>query len=110
VEKLFDTLKNSTPNKRLYAASDTKAHGKMFLGFIAVILYISMENLLRKHELLNRVTVNQAFDLLRKVRIGISSNGQRSLQEIPKKTRILLESLDIITPADNHIAYLMFSA
>ncbi|MBN2250254.1 MAG: hypothetical protein JW682_07950, partial [Campylobacterales bacterium] len=52
VEKLFDILKNSTPNKRLRVASDTKAHGKMFLGFIAVILHTSMENLLRKKDML----------------------------------------------------------
>jgi len=98
VEKLFDTLKNSTPNKRLHVASDTKAHGKMFLGFIAVILHTSMENLLRKHDMLNTITVNQAFDLLRKIRVGISPAGQKTLLEIPKKTRKLLEGLDITLP------------
>lgn len=98
VEKLFDILKNSTPNKRLHVASDTKAHGKMFLGFIAVILHTSMENLLRKNDMLNTVTVNQAFDLLRKVRVGISPDGRKTLLEIPKKTRKLLEGLDLTLP------------
>lgn len=98
VEKLFDTLKNSTPNKRLHVASDTKAHGKMFLGFISVILHTSMENLLRKNDMLNTITVNQAFDLLRKVRVGISPGGQKTLLEIPRKTRKLLEGLGITLP------------
>lgn len=98
VEKLFDTLKNSTPNRRLHAASDTKAHGKMFLGFIAVILHTAMENLLRKHDMLSEVTVNNAFDLLRKIRVGINPGGQKTLLEIPRKTRKLLEGLDMTLP------------
>jgi transposase len=98
VEKLFDILKNSTPNRRLHVASDTKAKGKMFIAFIAVILHVLMENKLRKQGLINSVTVNQAFDLLRKIRIGITSGGGKVLQEIPSKTRKLLENMNITLP------------
>ena len=98
VEKLFDILKNSTPNRRLHAASDTKAKGKMFIAFIAVILHALIENKLWKQGLINSVTVNQAFDLLRKIRVGITSGGGKVLQEIPGKTRKLLENMNITLP------------
>jgi len=98
VEKLFDILKNATPNRRPHSASDHKAKGRMFIGFIAVILHALMENKLRKHGLLNSTTVNQAFDLLRKIRVAISSSGQRTLQEIPGKSRKLLEKLNLTLP------------
>ena len=98
VEKLFDILKNSTPNRRLHVASDTNAQGKLFIGFVAVILHVLLENRLRKYDLLNSVTVNQAFDFLRKIRIGITASERRVLQEIPSKTRKLLENMNITLP------------
>lgn len=98
VEKLFDILKNSTPNRRLHVASDINAQGKLFIAFIAVILHVLIENRLRKYDLLNAVTVNQALDLLRKIRIGITSGGKCVLQEIPSKTRKLLENLNLTLP------------
>ena len=98
VEKLFDILKNSTPNRRLHVASDTNAQGKLFIGFVAVILRVLLENRLRKYDLLNSVTVNQTFDFLRKIHIGITASDRRALQTIPSKTRKLLENLDITLP------------
>ena len=72
--------------------------GKLFIGFVAVILHVLMENRPRKRGLLNSYTVNQAFDLLRKIRVGITSSGKKVLQEVPSKTRALLEKIDVLLP------------
>ncbi|NOY74620.1 MAG: hypothetical protein GXP32_02375 [Kiritimatiellaeota bacterium] len=98
VEKMFDILKNATPNRRLHAASDMNARGKMFIGFIAVILHTLLENRLRKHDMLNTMTVNQSLDLLRKIRVGIASGGRKAIQEIPSKTGKMLEGLNLSIP------------
>ena len=90
--------KNSTPNKRPHVASDMNVQGKLFIGFVAVILHVLMENRPRKRGLLNSYTVNQAFDLLRKIRVGITSSGKKVLQEVPSKTRALLEKIDVLLP------------
>lgn len=95
VEKLFNTLKNSTGNDRLRSASDVMAEGKMLIGFVATILHSLLENRLREKDLLAKMTVHQALDLFRKIRLGIGRDGTQALQEIPKKTRELLDALDI---------------
>lgn len=98
VEKLFDTLKNATGNDRLHSASDAVAEGKMMIGFVATILHSLMENRLREKGMLVKMTVNQAFDLLRKIRVAIGKDGKRVIQEIPKKTRDLLDNIDLTLP------------
>ncbi|MDD5726924.1 MAG: hypothetical protein PHV59_00030 [Victivallales bacterium] len=98
VEKLFDTLKNATGNNRLHSASDAVAEGKMLIGFVATVLRSLMENRLREKGLLAKTTVNQAFDLLRKIRVAIGKDGKRVIQEIPKKTRDFLTDIDFNLP------------
>jgi len=52
----------------------------MFIGFIPVILHTLLENKLRKHDMLNTYTVNQALDLLPKNTGGnLPSGGQTVL-------------------------------
>ena len=48
--------------------------------------------------MLVKMTVNQAFDLLRKIRVAIGKDGKRVIQEIPKKTRDLLDNIDLTLP------------
>jgi len=98
VEKMFDILKNETPNRRLRVASDTNAHGKMFIAFVAVVLRTLMENRLRKHGMMNALTVNQSFDLLRKIRVAVTPNGEMAMQEVPSKTRKMLAALELELP------------
>lgn len=95
VEKLFDTLKNSTGNDRLKGFSDKNVEGRVFVAYLSVILHHLMEKKLREVGLLNKYTVKKAFDLLRKIKVVIFADGTRIVQEIPKKTRELLDAVNL---------------
>tara|TARA_B100000614_G_scaffold188802_1_gene169794 strand:+ start:287 stop:2092 length:1806 start_codon:yes stop_codon:yes gene_type:complete len=92
-EKVFDILKNSTGNDRLRASGDTSAEGRLFIAFIAVTLHKLLENKLRQGECLGTVTINKALDLMRKIRVGVFTDGTRIPYEIPLKVRKLLENI-----------------
>ena len=95
IEKLFNTLKNMTGNKRLRAASDESAEGRVFIAFVATILHDLMQERLRAGKLLGKYSVREALEMLRKVKTAIVP-GQTAIKlEIQKKVRELLRGIGL---------------
>ena len=86
-EKVFDSYKNATGNNRLRSGQDNASQGRVFLGFIAVVLRSLFEQQLRSNDLLKHHSVPQALALLRKVKQVKLRSGKEMLLEVPKKTR-----------------------
>jgi transposase len=94
-EKIFCTLKNFTGNNRLKGFSDQNVTGRLFIAFITVTLYKILESKLREKGLLGKYSVQEALDLLRKIKLVAFKDGKRYIQEIPRKTQQLLAVLDL---------------
>ena len=100
-EKIFDILKNNTGNDRLRNFLDDTTEGRIFIAFVSVILYKTIEIRLRKADLLKKMTVNKALDLAAKIQSLRMPDGSFVQLEIPKKTRDMLAAVvpSLLTPA-----------
>jgi transposase len=59
VEKIFDTLKNEFDGKRYRYHSKETLEGRLFIKFIALILYSAVENTMREQELLSPIALRR---------------------------------------------------
>ncbi len=94
IEQLYDTLKNTLEADRSYMRDDYQLEGWMFINFIAMLLYYRLYNLLVDKEALNNYSIKDVLlhlERIQKLKIG----DNWVLSEVPKKTRKLLEKLEV---------------
>jgi len=95
VEKNFDQLKNDLDFKRLKTHRTDTAKGKMFVGFIALILRVYMLQLLKNNKITKDYTFKTVKIELRKIQSAIYSDGTEELAPITKKQREILGVLNV---------------
>jgi transposase len=94
VEKGFDQLKNDVKKIPLNVKKDDTLRGLLFIYFIALILRMRINSIMREKKLRGKYTLNQMNKLLKKYKKFELANSELIDSEIPKKTRQLLEQLD----------------
>ena len=67
----------------------------MFVMLISLIIHYRLLNTLRKAELINVVSVREVLVYLSKIYVVEDNQGNEILSEIPKKSRELLEKMDV---------------
>lgn len=94
VEKMFDTYKTVLDADKLYLQTDESVFGHVFISFISLYIHCTIENLLKKAGLNNKIT---PIDLLHKYgrvyHIDLKEGGL--ITEVPKKVRKLDEKLGL---------------
>ena len=97
IEKIFDVLKNEMDGSRLRVHSDTTVQGKLFVKFIALILYMKMSRTMKENKLFDKLTIKEVLLELRKIKKTFIDENTTILNEITKKQRQILEcfKLDI---------------
>jgi transposase len=94
IEVMFDAFKNTLDADRTYMRDDYHMEGWMFINFIALLFYYRMYRLLVDNEILNNYTPKDVFlHFSRIYKLNINDNWV--LSEIPKKTRKILEKLNL---------------
>ena len=94
IEVMFDTFKNVLNADRTYMRDDYQMEGWMLINFIALIYYYKLYrhlvdlSLLKKYSPMDVLT---HFSRVYKLKIG----GQWVVSEIPKKTREIMERLNL---------------
>ena len=99
VEMTFNVLKNRLDGGRLRTHSTDAASGKLFLLFIALILYSALDKLMRDKKVYNKYTISELLEMLKNIRIVKLQSGPTYLTEVPKKAKDIfklfgLEPLD----------------
>ena len=94
VEKGFDQLKNDVKKIPLGVKKDDTLRGLLFIYFVALILRMRINAIMREKKLRGKYTLGQMNKLLKKYKKFELANGELIDSEIPKKTRMLLEQLD----------------
>ncbi len=98
LEKMFNIMKNDLKEYRLRVSSRTAMEGKLFIIFLATILYAKILQLMKKSKLIKNLTVNEVLMELKKIRVMTSDSNAPLLTEISKKQRTILQQLNIPIP------------
>ena len=91
IEKIFDVMKNEMDGNRLRVHSDMATQGKLFVKFIALILYMKMSKTMKENKLFDKLTVKEVLLELRKIKNTFIDKDTTILNEITKKQRLILD-------------------
>lgn len=97
VEKIFDILKNEFDGKRLRSHSKETIDGRLFIKFIALILYTSLEKTIKKDEL-KQYSVREIIYELKKIKIVEMCDGNLYLTEISKRQKDIFKAFNVEIP------------
>lgn len=99
LEKIFDVLKNEFDGKRLRGHSQAIVEARLFIKFLALILYSLLTQKMKSSNLFKLYSIKEIFYELKKLKI-ISINSQHFyLSEISKKQKDIFSKLAIKTPS-----------
>lgn len=95
VEQVFDVLKNELENDKTYLQDTDAVRGYFFISFITLYLYYNIYNILRNHDKIGKISVNDLlFELSKVYRINYTNN-QTLFSEIPAKIVELDKDLEL---------------
>jgi transposase len=94
IEVMFDAFKNVLNADRTYMRDDYQMEGWAFINFIALVFYYRLYRLLADNSLLKRYTPNDVLIHLSRI-YKLKIQNEWITSEIPKKTRVILEKLNI---------------
>lgn len=95
IEKTFDVLKNEMDGNRIRVHSDVVTQGKLFIKFIALILYMQMSKTMKDNKLFDKFTIKEVLLELKKIKKTIFNENVIIVSEITKKQRQILESFKL---------------
>lgn len=95
VEKSFDNLKNYIDFKRIRTHTDSNTEGKLFVGFIALIIKSYIEYKLKDYFSENNSTVEKVLRELQKIKVVKINNGQSLMAPLSSAQKKIYEKFDI---------------
>ncbi len=98
VEKSFDNMKNELDLKRLRIHSDIRMEGRLFIGFISLILYSYISKIMRENDLFKKYTEEQLMRELKKIRLIQFDKNHKIVTELTKKQKDIFKYFNIPIP------------
>jgi transposase len=95
VEQAFDVLKNELENDKTYLFDADAVRGYFFISFVSLYLYYRIYNVLKVHDKIGKISVNELLFELSKVYAVEYPNNQILLNEIPAKVLALNKELEL---------------
>ena len=94
VEKLFDVEKNELDGNRLRVHRQYNADGRIFIKFIALIIYSKISFIMKEKKLFEKFTLKEMLAELSKIRCS-DFDGKFIVSEISKTQKNILKAFDI---------------
>jgi transposase len=94
VEKMFDIGKNELDEGRLRSHSSYNSDGRMFIKFIALILYCHITDIMKKEKLFDKFTVKELIAELSKIKFSVI-DGNTIISEISKTQKKIFKAFQI---------------
>jgi transposase len=91
-------LKNELGENRLRVHSTEAMRGRLFLMFLATILYKALSCRMKESGLFKKYTIAEVLLILKQIKAITLSNDQSILSEVSKKQRDILTALKIPIP------------
>ena len=98
IEKSFDNLKNDLDLNRLNIHSDAAMEGRVFLGFISLILSSYIRNVMHQNKLYKSFTFSSLLTELKKLKLIHFAGGRTMLTEVTKTQKDIFEDFEIKLP------------
>lgn len=98
VEKSFDNLKNDLDLNRLRIHSDKALEGRIFIGFIALILQSYIHKTMKDKELYKEYTKEKLLCEMKKIKKIQFASGKTIITEISKKQRDIFTAFTMPLP------------
>ena len=95
IEKHFDQFKNELEFKRVRTYSEKTTEGKIFVGFLALILRSYMLNVIKNNEATKHLTFEKVMIELKKIRFATYENGEKDLLPLTKLQKTILSTFTI---------------
>jgi len=90
IEKGFAQLKNEVDFSRLRTHENSTANGKIFMGFIALILRSHLLNCIKANPETKKMTLGKALAELRKIKVVTVNGSISALTPLTKQQRHVL--------------------
>jgi transposase len=94
VEKIFNTVKNEIDGGRLRAHGNFNNDGRLFVKFVALILYTQISKTMHEKELFKKYSVKELMAELAKLKIT-TIDGETIMSEVTKKQKTIFEAFGI---------------
>ncbi len=95
VEKVFDIAKNEMDGDRLRSHSQYSADGRLFLKFIALIIYMEITKVMRDNKLFKNYSIKQLLAELKKLKVINIEKNDLFLSELSKKQKNIFKAFGI---------------
>lgn len=95
VELAFDAMKNELEDDKTYLSDDDAVRGHFFVTFVSLYLYFRVLELLRRAEIIRKVSVNELLFNLSRVSLAYHTDGTKRLTEIPAKVEKVERALGL---------------
>ncbi len=98
IEKIFDNMQNEMDIKHLNVHSKEVMNGRLFIGFIALIIYAWVNNLMIEKGLYKSYTIEEIMHELKKIKIVELGSDMKILTKLTKKQKDLFKNFGITMP------------
>ena len=95
VEKIFDSTKNELDTNRLRAHSKTTAEGRIFIKFIATIIYQQIAKVMREKDMFKKFSVTELLKELSKIKRIAVPEVEPFTSECSKTQKDILSKFNI---------------
>lgn len=99
LEKIFDVLKNEFDGNRLRAHSQSVVEARLFIKFLALILYSLLSHKMKSSDLFKLFSIKEIFYELKKLKIISINSHHFYLSELSKKHKTIFSKLSLKTPS-----------
>lgn len=98
VEKSFDNIKNELDLERLRIHSDKAMEGRIFIGFIALIITSYIRRIMEDKNLYSSYSLSKLYSELKKLRLIQFKNGKQVLTELTSNHKAIFKAFNLKTP------------
>lgn len=98
VEKSFDNLKNDLDLHRLRIHSDEAMEGRIFIGFISLVITSYIREKMRVHDIYRKYSFHELMAELKKLKMIVFKDGKQLLTEITSGQKFIFKAMEVEFP------------
>lgn len=103
VEKSFDNIKNDLDLERLRIHSDKAMEGRIFIGFVSLIITSYIRRIMEEKNLYSSYSLNELYSELKKLRLIQFKNGKQILTELTSKHKAIFKAFNVKEPVPSSL-------
>ena len=103
VEKSFDNIKNELDLERLRIHSDEAMEGRIFIGFISLIITSYIRGVMEDKNLYSSYSLSKLYSELKKLRLIQFKNGKTVLTELTSNHKAIFKAFNIKVPVPSSL-------